>query len=90
VGKAERRLVEIDAQVAENRANVVSKADVTAALADFDSVWNALSPKEQARVLTLLIGRVEFDAVDNSIEVSFHPSGIKALGEEVRAVEDAA
>ena len=40
------------------------------------------SPREQTRVLQLLIGRVVYDALDSSIEVSFHPTGIKALSAE--------
>ncbi|MGE0759481.1 MAG: hypothetical protein AB7F89_21280 [Pirellulaceae bacterium] len=44
-------------------------------------VWNALSPREQVRVLSLLINRVEFDAADSSIAVTFHPSAIKTLAD---------
>ncbi len=31
------------------------------------------------RLINLLVYRVEFDAADSNIEVSFYPSGIKAL-----------
>ena len=43
------------------------------------SVWTALAPREQVRMLQLLINKVVFDALDSSIEVSFYPSGVKAL-----------
>ncbi|TWT45032.1 DNA-invertase hin [Phycisphaerae bacterium RAS1] len=79
VSTAERRLVEIEATVAELNAELVDEADVAAAFADFDGLWATLSPREQARVVYLLVRRVEFDAADGAIEVSFHAAGIKAL-----------
>ncbi|HKQ49905.1 MAG TPA: recombinase family protein [Phycisphaerae bacterium] len=84
IGQAERRLVEIDGQIAEHRDNLVDEQDVAAALADFDNLWRMLSPREQARVIHLLVSRVEFDGDDSTIEVAFHPSGIKALGDDTR------
>jgi site-specific DNA recombinase len=57
-------------------------------MADFDSVWNALAPKEQAKVLKLLVARVEYDAKEGTVAVTFHASGIKALAE--KGMEDAA
>jgi hypothetical protein len=57
-------------------------ADIDAAFADFDNVWNALSPREQAQVLALLVARVEFDAADNTVAVSFHPTAIKTLARQ--------
>jgi site-specific DNA recombinase len=94
IGAAERRLSEIDSRLAELRAERIDETDVAAALADFDSVWGALSPREQARVIKLLVERVEFDAAVGAIEVSFHAAGIKALAngdhEAAENVEDAA
>jgi len=82
IGQTEHRLVEIDRQLAEHRSGLVDEHDVMAALADFDNLWRMLSPREQARVIKLLVSRVEFDAQESSIAVSFHPSGIKALATE--------
>ncbi len=94
VRDAEARVAEIDAKLAELRKELVGEADVTAAFADFDNVWGALSPRERIRVLRLLISRVEYDAADSSIEITFHPTGIRSLADghtekEARA-EDAA
>ena len=49
------------------------------AFVDFHNVWTALVPRKQVRMLQLLINKVVFDALDSSIEVSFYPSGVKAL-----------
>jgi site-specific DNA recombinase len=59
----------------------VDEADVDAAFADFDNVWNALSSREQAQVLALLVARVEFDPKDSTLAISFHPTAIKTLAE---------
>jgi len=79
IEQAERRLAEIDSQIVELRRDLITEADVETALGDFDIVWSALSPREQVRLLNLLVQRVEFDAADSSIEISFHPCGIKSL-----------
>ena len=97
VGQSARRLTEVEGQIAELRRDLMTEADVAAAFTDFDNVWTALSPREQVRLINLLVHRVEFDAADSSIEVSFYPSGIKALAtgtdgpaELTGTVEDAA
>lgn len=94
VRDAEQRVVEIDARLGELRQELVDEADVAAAFADFDNVWQALCPREQVRLLHLLVRRVEYDAPDNSIEVTFHPSGIKSLADgeadDASDAEDAA
>lgn len=63
----------------------IAKADVDAALADFDGVWSRLSPKEQARLIRMLIQRVDYDATKGSISITFHPVGMRTLGQ--RAIE---
>ena len=50
--------------------------------ATFDPVWEQLAPKEQARVLQLLVERVEYDGKEGMVSVTFHPTGIKALAAE--------
>lgn len=97
IGQFERRLAEIEGQIAGQEGDLITDSEVAAALRDFDGVWTALSPKEQIRLINLLVSRVEFDARESTIEISFHPSGIKALatgasepGPANAAVEDAA
>ena len=88
VARAETRLAELAKQVGDLERERLDEADVAAAFADFDKVWNALSPREQAQVLALLVARVEFNAGDSTIEVTFHPSAIKTLAK--RDLEEAA
>jgi len=79
---AERRMTEINERVRELQAERIEAADVTAACSDFDNVWRSLSPREQSRLMQMLVQRVEFDAGDSTIEVTFHAAGIHALATE--------
>ncbi|MCG3138850.1 MAG: hypothetical protein HJJLKODD_02719 [Phycisphaerae bacterium] len=53
----------------------VSKAEVDAALAAFDPLWDTLSPREQARVIRLLVKRVDYDGANGKVAITFHETG---------------
>jgi len=84
---AERRLTEIDEELAALWDRLVDEREVATALAEFDGVWTALAPREQARVLALLIERVDYDGQAGSVSIIFRPSGIKTLAAELNAEE---
>jgi len=48
---------------------VVRESEVLGMLKDFESHWASLSPKEQSKVLDLVVERIEYDSADSSIEV---------------------
>lgn len=81
IRESERRHAEIDKQLTDLQRDIVTESDVATAFADFDSLWTALTPREQVRLVNVLVHRVVFDAADSSIEVSFFPSSIKALAQ---------
>jgi site-specific DNA recombinase len=89
VQTTERRLSELGDERARLQRDLIDEADAARALATFDPVWETLSPREQARLLQLLIERVDYDGRDGTISITFHPSGIKALADR-DAMEDAA
>ena len=88
VQAGEQRLPAIAAEIARLQGDVIGKADVQAAFADFSNVWDALSPKEQSDLLALLVAKVEYDAAAGTVAVTFHPCGIKALAGQ--ALQEAA
>ena len=47
--------------------------------AHFDDLWAALAPREQVRVIQLLVERVVYDGAASTVSVTFRPSGIRAL-----------
>ncbi|MCC7473956.1 MAG: recombinase family protein [Pirellulales bacterium] len=83
IRSAERRLTEIDNDLIALRGQLVDEEMVTKVLADFDQLWDSLAPREQARVLELLIERIDYDGQHGSVSLTFHPCGIKALTQEL-------
>ncbi|MBE0564603.1 MAG: recombinase family protein [Krumholzibacteria bacterium] len=79
------------ADIAQERAAAADaplcQEDLTAALGLFTPVWDALYPAERARIIELLVERVEVDGEAGTLAVTFHPTGIKALAQEVAACE---
>ena len=57
-------------------------------LALFDGMWAGLAPGEQARVLGLLVRRVDYDGARGRLAITFHPSGIKALADELTTQQE--
>jgi site-specific DNA recombinase len=80
---AERRVTEIDDELAALNGNLVDEAEVAAALGDFDGVWDCLAPREQARIIDLLVEQITYDGKDGNISITFRPTGIRTLAGEL-------
>jgi site-specific DNA recombinase len=83
IAMAERRLARVREQQQAIGRGIVREDEAALALSRFDPVWQALSPREQARVLNLLVERVEYDGGSGKVAVTFHPAGIRALSDEL-------
>ena len=70
-------------QIKEVTDQLIPEEEATRALSAFDPVWETLAPQEQARVIELLVEKVEYDGRDGKVTVTFHPTGIKALADEL-------
>jgi site-specific DNA recombinase len=81
-GGLEKRLAEIGAEVSRAEQDLPAEDAVAAALGHFTAVWESLTPAEQARIVTLLIERVEYDGAAQTIEIAFHPAGLTVLANE--------
>lgn len=88
--RAKRRLDEIESELATLQSNEIDDDEITAALASFNDVWEKLSPREQARLVALLIERVECDGREGNVSITFHPAGIRALRDELATQEQVA
>jgi site-specific DNA recombinase len=76
VFRIDQRLTEIKTELASIKRKTVDKDDVTAALASFGPVWDELYPAERTRIVNLVIGRVEYDARTDNIQILFDLTGI--------------
>jgi site-specific DNA recombinase len=65
---------------------VLEEGDVIDALGALEPVWDELYPAEQARILRLLIERI--DVAPDGISVTLHAAGIRSLVAEL-AIEEA-
>jgi site-specific DNA recombinase len=43
----------------------------------------SLTSREQARIVQLLVERVDYDGTEGQVSITFHPSGIKTLTDEL-------
>jgi hypothetical protein len=59
--------------------------EVTVLLADFATVWNALFPAEQARIVQLLVERVNVQ--EDALEVRIRTDGLVSFVAELRQDE---
>jgi site-specific DNA recombinase len=82
INEVEQRAAEVRAQSQALAQQVVPEDDVAAALARFQPVWDALTPREQARVFQLLVERVEYHGGTSRLTIRFHPPGLKTLAAE--------
>ena len=90
VRHADNRLAAIAQEIAEYERQVVDEDELRVALAQFDPVWEALVPREQARVIQLLVARVDYDGASGRLAMTFHPNGIRELAVENHIDEEAA
>ncbi|WP_246522959.1 recombinase family protein [Gemmata palustris] len=85
---AEHRAAKVREHLTAVTDQLISEEDAARALAAFDPIWGTLTPLERARVIALLVEKVEYDGRDGNVTVSFHPTGIKALADEFAARHD--
>jgi site-specific DNA recombinase len=78
----EQRVTAIRDERVELSREQVDEREIAKALSLFDPVWDTLSPKEQARVIRLLVVQVRYDGEQGKISVTFRPTGIRFLAEE--------
>ena len=62
----------------------VSQEELSAALAQFDPVWDQLTLREQTRVIGLLIETVEYDGEHEKVLIRFRSLGLAEFSQQVR------
>lgn len=83
IDMAERRLTGVREQVQEVRRQRIDEDEAREALAAFDPVWQALTPLEQSRLVGLLVQQVHYDGASGKVSITFHPTSIRALADEL-------
>jgi site-specific DNA recombinase len=83
IGLVEDRGRKVREQIQAIHHQLVDEGQAAQALAVFDPVWEALTPREQARVIGLLVARIDYDGSEGKVRIGFHPTGIKTLADEL-------
>jgi len=84
---AEQRTTEVREQIVALSRELVDAREVGEACSLFDPLWDTLTAREQARILHLLIERIDYDGVNGTVSITFHPTGIKTLADELATQE---
>lgn len=82
---SEQRVTVIREEAIALERETVGEGEVTRALAHFNPVWESLSPREQSRIVRMLVERIGYDGQDGTVTVAFRSQGIKALCSEAAA-----
>jgi site-specific DNA recombinase len=90
IAETGQALAEVKHELAALTARKVSLSEFRAALELFDPVWEVLYPIERARILRLLIEQIDFNAGTGKIGITFRPTGVAALHEEMIAAQQLA
>ncbi len=83
VGMVEGRVQQVRDEIQAVTGRLLDEEEAARALAAFDPVWGTLTPREQARVVGLLVERVDYDGAQGKVSITFHPTGIKTLADEL-------
>jgi len=75
----EQRSTEVREELIGLRRELVDETEVARVLADFDTLWETLAPREQVKLIRLLVQRVDYDGEKGTVSVTFHPAGIRML-----------
>jgi site-specific DNA recombinase len=82
IGHLEQRITRLRTQMEALEQERLDEAEARRALAGLDLAWTALTPQEQARVVGLLVSRVDYDGAQGKVSITFHPVGLKTLAGE--------
>ncbi|HCD34629.1 MAG TPA: resolvase [Phycisphaerales bacterium] len=73
---------EINAQIVAIRHRMLNPDELTGAIESFHPVWETMSPADKAKLVHLLIERIEYDGKDETIALTYPAAGISTLSPE--------
>src|SRR5262249_20594351 len=83
LAQLEQRLSRLRAQREALQQERLDQAAVTEALSGLVPAWQTMTPDQQARVIRLLVARVDFDGEQGKASITFQPLGLKTLAAEM-------
>ena len=77
-------VADLNAEMTRVQRRMLEPDELAGAVEAFDPLWSTLPPSFRARLVQLLVERIEYDAESESISLTFHPTGIRTLTEQHR------
>jgi len=87
IADTNRQLSEAQHEIAALSTQTITIEDFRIALELFAPVWDVLYPTERTRILRLLIEKVDLDSDTGRIGITFHPTGIALLKDEMTSAQ---
>ena len=78
-GEEQEAADRIREQIEKVRRRMLNPDELAGAVEAFDPVWDSLPPTYKARLVHLLVERIEYDGQNESIAITFHQAGIKTF-----------
>ena len=75
------RTAQARTEFAALNSDAIDQDALREALDQLDPIWKELFPAEKARLLDLLIERIDFDGGEGMVEITFRPGGPESLQE---------
>ena len=83
LAQVEQRLARLRGQMEALQQERLDQVAATEALSGLVPAWQTMTPDEQARVLRLLVSRVDYDGKQGKASITFQPLGLKTLASEL-------
>jgi site-specific DNA recombinase len=83
LAQVEQRLTRLRGQMEAFQQERLDEAAVNETLSGLVPAWEGMTPNEQARVVRLLVSRVDFDGKQGKASITFQPLGLKTLAGEM-------
>jgi site-specific DNA recombinase len=78
----EQEVTRANERITRTRRRMLEPDELAGAVEAFDPLWESLPPTQQARLIHLLVDRIEYDGEKETISLAFHPTGIRTLTAE--------
>ena len=86
IRSSEQRLTEVRHRLLVLGRELIDESQVAQALEMFDPAWDNLAPREKARIVQLLVERVDYDGAQGTVTITFHETGISALARQLSQI----
>ena len=83
LAQIEQRLARLRGQMEALQQERLDEAAAREALSGLLPAWETMTPDEQARLVRLLVSRVDYDGQQGKVSITFQPVGLKTLAGEM-------